>query len=445
MFDSLSDKFSAVIKKVRGLANLSEANIQEALKDVRMALLEADVNFTVVKNFTESVKSKAVGREVLESLTPGQQFISIVRDELVQILGGNTHGLELSSKPPVPIMLVGLQGSGKTTTTAKLAKHLKSRGRNPYLVPADIYRPAAILQLKKLADDIKVDIFGSDNSMKPQDICGEALRIADVKGYDTVLVDTAGRLHIDNELMEELKELKNILKPKEILFIADSMTGQDAVNTARGFDESVGITGIILTKLDGDTRGGAALSMKAVTGKPIKFIGEGEKIDALEPFHPDRMASRILGMGDVLTLIEKAQESVDEKKARALEKKIKKDAFTLEDFKEQLGQVKKMGSMDSILAMVPGFKEIQRKSGVVPDEKNLIRVEAIINSMTKEERRNHTILNARRRMRIAKGSGTSVQEVNRLIKQYLQMCELMKRFAKGKLPKLGWGGLSSIQ
>ena len=244
---------------------------------------------------------------------------------------------------------------------------------------------------------------------------------------------------------EELKELKNILKPKEILFIADSMTGQDAVNTARGFDESVGITGIILTKLDGDTRGGAALSMKAVTGKPIKFIGEGEKIDALEPFHPDRMASRILGMGDVLTLIEKAQESVDEKKARALEKKIKKDAFTLEDFKEQLGQVKKMGSMESILAMVPGFKEIQRKSGVVPDEKNLIRVEAIINSMTKEERRNHTILNARRRMRIAKGSGTSVQEVNRLIKQYLQMCELMKRFAKGKFPNLGWGGLSSIQ
>src|SRR3972149_7058489 len=445
MFDGLSDRFSIIIKKIKGQGSLSEANIQEALKDVRMALLEADVNFTVVKDFTEKVRTKAIGREVLESLTAGQQFVKVVNDELVEIVGGNSYGLEFGAKPPVPIMLVGLQGSGKTTPTAKLAKHLKSRGRNPYLVPADIYRPAAMLQLQKLAAEISVDIFDYDGSKRPQDICQEALRIAGIKGYDTVLVDTAGRLHIDSELMEELKELKTILKPREILFVADSMTGQDAVNTAKGFDEAVGITGIVLTKLDGDTRGGAALSIKAVTGKPIKFIGEGEKIDALEPFHPDRMASRILGMGDVLTLIEKAQESVDEKKARALEKKIKKDAFTLEDFKEQLGQVKKMGSMESILAMVPGFKEIQRKSGVVPDEKNLIWVEAIINSMTKEERRNHTILNARRRMRIAKGSGTSVQEVNRLIKQYLQMCELMKRFAKGKFPKLGWGGLSSIQ
>ncbi|MBI5048890.1 MAG: signal recognition particle protein [Deltaproteobacteria bacterium] len=441
MFDGLSDKLGIIIKKIKGQGSLSETNIHETLKDVRMALLEADVNFTVVKDFTERVRAKAIGKEVMESLTPGQQFIKIVRDELVEVLGGNSYGLELGSKPPVPIMLIGLQGSGKTTTTAKLANHLKSRGRNPYLVPADIYRPAAMLQLKKLAGEINVDIFDFSDGKRPQDICQEAFRIADIKGYDTVLVDTAGRLHIDNELMDELKKLKDILKPKEILFVADSMTGQDAVNTAKGFDEAVGITGIILTKLDGDSRGGAALSIKAVTGKPIKFIGVGEKIDAIEPFYPDRMASRILGMGDVLTLIEKAQEVVDEKKAKALEKKLRKNTFTLEDFREQLGQIKKMGSLESILSMVPGFKEMQKKSGVTPDEKDLIRVEAIINSMTKEERLNHIILNANRRKRIAKGSGTSVQEVNKLIKQYLQMKELMKRFAKGGLPKIGGRGL----
>ena len=441
MFDGLSDRFSIIIKKIKGQGSLSEANIQEALKDVRMALLEADVNFTVVKDFTEKVRAKAIGKEVLESLTAGQQFVKVVSDELVEILGGNSYGLELGSKPPVPIMLVGLQGSGKTTTTAKLAKHLKSRGRNPYLVPADIYRPAAMLQLQKLAAEISVDIFDYDGSKRPQDICQEALRIAGIKGYDTVLVDTAGRLHIDNELMDELKELKAILKPREMLFVADSMTGQDAVNTAKGFDETVGITGIILTKLDGDTRGGAALSIKAVTGKPIKFIGVGEKTDAIEPFYPDRMASRILGMGDVLTLIEKAQEVVDEKKAKALEKKLRKDTFTLEDFKEQLGQIKKMGSLESILSMVPGFKDLQKKSGITPDEKDLVRIEAIINSMTKKERLNHIILNANRRKRIAKGSGTSVQEVNKLIKQYVQTKEMMKRFAKGGLPKIGGRGL----
>ena len=441
MFDGLSDRFSIIIKKIKGQGSLSEANIHEALKDVRMALLEADVNFTVVKDFTEKVRAKAIGKEVLESLTAGQQFIKVVNDELVEILGGNSYGLEFGSKPPVPIMLVGLQGSGKTTTTAKLAKHLKSRGRNPYLVPADIYRPAAMLQLQKLAAEISVDIFDYDGSKRPQDICQEALRIAGIKGYDTVLVDTAGRLHIDSELMEELKELKTILKPREILFVADSMTGQDAVNSAKGFDEAVGITGIILTKLDGDTRGGAALSIKAVTGKPIKFIGVGEKTDAIEPFYPDRMASRILGMGDVLTLIEKVQEVVDEKQAKALEKKLRKDTFTLEDFKEQLGQIKKMGSLESILSMVPGFKDLQKKSGITPDEKDLVRIEAIINSMTKKERLNHIILNANRRKRIAKGSGTSVQEVNKLIKQYVQTKELMKRFAKGGLPKIGGRGL----
>lgn len=441
MFEGLSDRLSIIIKKLKGQGSLSEANIHETLKDVRMALLEADVNFTVVKEFTEKIKSKAVGREVLESLTPGQQFIKIVNDELVQILGGSSSNLELDGKPPLAIMLVGLQGSGKTTTTAKLARHLKSKGRNPYLVPADIYRPAAILQLKKLAGDIAVDVFDADTSLKPQDICREAYRIAGIKGYDTVLIDTAGRLHIDNELMGELQGLKSTLNPKEILFVADSMTGQDAVNTAKGFDEAIGITGIILTKLDGDTRGGAALSIKAVTGKPIKFIGVGEKIDALEPFYPDRMAGRILGMGDVLTLIEKAQEVVDEKKAKELEKRIRKNAFTLEDFREQLYQIKKMGSLESILSMVPGFKEAQKKSGITPDEKDLVKTEAIINSMTKEERLNHLILNAGRRKRIAKGSGTSVQDVNKLIKQYVQMREMMKRFAKGGMPKIGARGL----
>lgn len=441
MFDSLSDKLGSIIKKIKGHGSLSESNIQEALKDVRMALLEADVNFQVVKDFTEKVRAKAIGKEVLGSLAPGQQFIKIVSDELIEVLGGSSSGLELGSKPPVAIMLVGLQGSGKTTTTAKLARHLKSKGRNPYLVPADIYRPAAMLQLKKLAGEINVDIFDADSSLKPQDITREAFRIAGIKGYDTVLVDTAGRLHIDNELMGELKDLKAILKPKEILFVADSMTGQDAVNTAKGFDEAVGITGIILTKLDGDTRGGAAFSIKAVTGKPIKFIGVGEKIDALEPFYPDRMASRILGMGDMLTLIEKAQEVVDEKKAKELERKLRKDAFTLEDFREQLGQIKKMGSLESILAMVPGFKEMQKKSGVAPDEKELVKTEAIINSMTKKERLNHTILNANRRKRIAKGSGTSVQDVNKLVKQYVQTREMMKRFSKGGLPKIGGRGL----
>ncbi|MDP2681696.1 MAG: signal recognition particle protein [Deltaproteobacteria bacterium] len=458
MFESLSDRLGIIIKKIKGCGSLSEANIHEALKDVRMALLEADVNFTVVKDFIERVRNKAVGKDVLESLTPGQQFIKIVRDELVEVLGGNSCGLELGAKPPAAIMLVGLQGSGKTTTTAKLARHLKSKGRNPYLVSADIYRPAAMLQLKRLAGEINVDVFDAESMgtppplspswrgtgggvLNPQDITREAKRIADIKGYDTVLVDTAGRLHIDSELMEELKELKAILKPKEILFVADSMTGQDAVNTARGFDEAVGITGIILTKLDGDTRGGAALSIKNVTGKPIKFIGVGERIDALEPFYPDRMASRILGMGDVLTLIEKAQEVIDEKKAKELEKKIRKDTFTLEDFREQLRQIKKMGSLESIIAMIPGFKEMQKKSGVMPDERELFKTEAIINSMTKKERLNHTILNANRRKRIANGSGTSVQDVNKLVKQYLQTREMMKRFSKGGLPLIGGRGL----
>ncbi|MBI5287116.1 MAG: signal recognition particle protein, partial [Deltaproteobacteria bacterium] len=319
MFESLGDRLNLIFKKLKGHGRLSEANVQEALKDVRMALLEADVNFKVVKDFIESVKAKALGSLVLESLTPGQQFIKIVRDELTSLLGGSATGLDLGVKPPVPIMFVGLQGSGKTTTVAKLARHLMEKGRRPLLVPADVYRPAAILQVKRLGKDIKVDVFEGDGLSRPQDICKEALRVAGIVGYDTLLVDTAGRLHIDEGLMRELRELKDIIKPREILFVADGMTGQDAVNTARGFNDALDITGVILTKLDGDARGGAALSMRAVTGRPIKFIGTGEKLDALEPFYPDRMAGRILGMGDVLTLIEKAQSVVDEKKARVLE------------------------------------------------------------------------------------------------------------------------------
>ncbi|OGP31955.1 MAG: signal recognition particle protein [Deltaproteobacteria bacterium GWC2_42_11] len=430
MFENISDRLGVIFKRLKGYGRLTEANIQEALRDVRMALLEADVNFKVVREFIDRIKTKAVGREVLESLTPGQQFIKVVNDELTSILGGLPADLRFGSKPPAVIMVVGLQGSGKTTTAAKLARYLKGKGRSPYLVPADVYRPAAILQLRRLADEIKMDVFADDVFKTPQEICREAMRVAGVMGHDTLIVDTAGRLHIDEALMCELKELKGILKPCEMLFVADAMTGQDAVNTAGGFDRELDITGIILTKLDGDARGGAALSMAAVTGKPIKFVGIGEKVDAIEPFYPDRMAGRILGMGDVLTLIEKAHEAVDVKKAKEMEEKLRKDSFTLEDFREQLHQIKKMGSIENILSMMPGFKELQKSHGVNPDPKDLIKIEAIINSMTKEERRKPDVLNGSRRKRIAKGSGTTVQDVNKLIKQYLQIKQMMKVFAR---------------
>lgn len=429
MLESLSDKFRKILKDVRGQGTLSESNIQDALKEVRLALLEADVNFTVVKDFVSSVREKAMGKEVLESLSPGQQFTKIVHDELTGLFGGADSGLELRGKPSV-IMLVGLQGSGKTTTTAKLALHLKSKGRNPYIVPADLFRLAAVLQLKKLSSEIRVDCFDSENMQSPAEICREALRIASIKGYDILLVDTAGRLHIDNILMEELKALKEILKPSEILFVADSMTGQDAVNTAKGFNEAVGITGVVLTKFDGDARGGAALSMRMTTGKPIKFIGTGEKVDCLEVFHPERLAGRILDMGDVLTLIEKAQTTFDEKQAKELQQKIRKDTFTLEDFKTQLQQIKKMGSIESILSMVPGFSALKKAKDVNIDEKEISRVEAIINSMTMKERYEPSILNASRRQRIAKGSGTKVNDVNKLINQYQDMRKMMKRLKK---------------
>ncbi|MBI5827740.1 MAG: signal recognition particle protein [Deltaproteobacteria bacterium] len=438
MLESLSEKFRKILRDVRGQGTLSESNIQEALKEVRLALLEADVNFTVVKDFISSVREKAMGKDVLESLTPGQQFTKVVHDELTNLLGGEDAGLELKGRPAA-IMLVGLQGSGKTTTTAKLALHLKKRGRNPYIVPADLFRLAAVLQLKKLASEVKIDCFDSEGMQNPPDICREALRVAGIKGYDIILVDTAGRLHIDSGLMDELKTLKDILRPSEILFVADSMTGQDAVNTAKGFDDVVGITGVVLTKFDGDARGGAALSMRVTTGKPIKFIGTGEKVDCIEVFHPSRLAGRILDMGDILTLVEKAQSTFDEKQAQELQQKIKKDTFTLEDFKNQLQQIKKLGSIESILSMIPGFSAMKQAKDVKIDEKELSRVEAIINSMTMEERTNPSILNASRRQRIARGSGTKVSDVNKLINQYQDMRKMMK-----KLKKAGPRGLKGL-
>ncbi|MEK6758927.1 MAG: signal recognition particle protein [Deltaproteobacteria bacterium] len=429
MFESLSDKFRKILRDVRGQGSLSESNIQDALKEVRLALLEADVNVNIVKQFTASVLEKAMGKEVLESLSPGQQFTKVVYDEMAALLGGEDSTLELKGRPAV-IMLVGLQGSGKTTTTAKLARHLKSKGRNPYIVPADLFRLAAVLQLKRLAGEIRVDCFDSEGKQNPVQICREAVNIAASKGYDIMLVDTAGRLHIDATLMQELQALKAILNPSEILFVADSMTGQDAVNTAKGFNEALGITGVILTKFDGDARGGAALSMRVTTGKPIKFIGTGEKTDALEVFHPARLAGRILDMGDILTLVEKAQDAFDEKQALEIQQKLKKDTFTLDDFKAQLQQIKKLGSMESILSMIPGFNALKKAKDIKIDEKDISRVEAIIDSMTRQEKQDPSILNASRRQRIAKGSGSKVQDVNKLINQYAEMRKMMKKFKK---------------
>ena len=435
MLEGLSDKLKGVLKDVRGHGKLTETNVEDALKQVRLALLEADVNFAVVKDFVASVKEKALGDRVLLSITPGQQFTSVVQEELARILGSEAAELELKGTPAV-IMLVGLQGSGKTTTSAKLASLLKSKGRSVLVVPADLARPAAVLQLKTLSDQAGVDCFDVGSMTDPVKISKEALSFAQAKGYDTMIVDTAGRLTIDQELMAQVTSIRDITKPVESLLVADSMTGQDAVNTAKGFDESVGLTGVILTKFDSDARGGAALSMRITSGKPIKFIGVGEKLDALEVFHPDRIAGRILGMGDVLTLVEKAQALVDDKKALELEKKIRKDSFTLEDFKSQLQKLKKMGSLDSILSMVPGFDKIKKAKGFNVDEQELIKVEAIINSMTIKERVTPKVLNAKRRTRIAKGSGTRVQDINKLMKQYAQMCQMMKKFKKGGMKSL---------
>jgi len=431
MFENLSSKLDAIFKRLKGHGKLTEQNITEALKEVRIVLLEADVNFKVVKDFIQSVEQRAIGQEVMASLTPAQQLIKIVKDELTSLMGDGEQKIHLSGTPPVPIMLVGLHGCGKTTTAAKLARYFQERKKRPYLIPADVYRPAAIEQLQKLGEELKVDFYRPEVSQTPLDICLKGRDFGLKGGYDLMLIDTAGRLHIDEALMLEQREIKTNLNPKEVLLVADAMTGQDAVNIAKSFNERLGIDGIILTKMDGDARGGAALSIKSVTQKPIKFIGVGEKLDALEVFYPDRMASRILGMGDVLTLIEKAEAVFDEEKAKELEKKIRKDSFTLEDFRDQLQQVRKMGSLESILGMIPGLSKKMKGMGSLDfDEKELVRVEAIINSMTPRERTNYIIINGSRRLRIARGSGTSVQEVNQLLKRYAQARKMMKQFSK---------------
>ncbi len=438
MFESLTTKLDGIFKRLRGHGKLTEENIHEALKEVRVALLEADVNFKVVKDFIQSVQGRAVGQEVMASLTPAQQLIKIVKEEMTALLGSEEGGIHLSGSPPVPIMLVGLHGCGKTTTAAKLARYFKERKKRPYLIPADIYRPAAIDQLQKLGKDLGIDFYRSESSQTPLDICLKGRESALKGGYDLVLIDTAGRLHIDEALMLELREIRAHIKPKEVILVADAMTGQDAVNIAKNFNERLGIDGVILTKMDGDARGGAALSIRSVIQKPIKFVGVGEKLDALEVFYPDRMASRILGMGDVLTFIEKAEAAFDEEKAREIEKKIRKDSFTLEDFRDQLLQIRKMGSLESILQMIPGVSKKMKGMGDLGfDERELVRIEAIINSMTPKERINILIINGSRRLRIAKGSGTSVQEVNQLLKRYAQARKMMKRFSN--LEKKGFG------
>ena len=431
MFESLTDKLELTFKRLRGQGKISEKNIDDALREVRLALLEADVHVKVVKNFIESIKAKSLGQEVLQSLTPEQQLVKIVRDELIGLLGGEYQDLDLKTAPPVVIMLVGLQGSGKTTTLAKLARHLKKdRKRSPFLVSADIYRPAAIEQLKILGRELDLPVYDSNPDASPVAICQQALDEANKRFCDVLLIDTAGRLHIDEELMQELASIKDALRPHQILFVADAMTGQDAVNQALGFDGKLGLSGIILTKLDGDARGGAALSIREMVGKPILFSGVGEKLDALEPFYPDRLASRILGMGDVLSLIDKVQQNIEQKEAAQIQKAFQKQQFTLEEFKLQLQQIKRMGSVGSLLEMIPGGKKIASQVDTEQAEKEIKRVEAIINSMTLGERRNPAILNGGRRRRIAQGSGTTVTDVNRLMKQFMEMKKMMQRVSK---------------
>ena len=438
MFENLSEKFQGVLKKLRGHGRITEGNIEGALNEVRLALLEADVNYKVVKDFVAGVRTKALGAEVLASLSPDQHFIKIVHDEMSKMMGSEAHDLNLARKPPVPVMLVGLQGSGKTTSCGKIALHLQKKKRTPYLVPADVYRPAAIEQLKVLARQLEIPCFDSRPDADPVDICREGLKYAELNGYDTVLLDTAGRLHIDAPLMEELARIKAAVDPADILLVADAMTGQDAVNVAKSFHEKLGLTGVVLTKMDGDARGGAALSIRAVTGAPVKFVGVGEKLDALELFYPDRMASRILGMGDILTFAEKAQEQVDEKQARELAKKLRRNEFTLEDFRDQLLKLRKMGSMEDILGMIPGLGgKMKEMKGMAPDETELKKTVAIIDSMTAKERRNAKLLNGSRRKRIADGSGTTVQDVNRLMKNFQQAEEMIKRMAKGGKKGMG--------
>ena len=431
MFQSLSEKLENAFKKFRSKGKLTEADIKAGMREIKLALLEADVNFKVVKDFINTVSERAVGTEVLESLLPGQQIVKIVNEELTNLMGGSQSKLTISPKPPTVIMMVGLQGAGKTTHAGKLAGMYKKQGKNPLLVACDVYRPAAIKQLEVVGEKLSIPVFNMGDKVSPVKIAEEGVKYAIQKGYDMVFVDTAGRLHIDEELMKELTDIKEKVAPTEILLTVDAMIGQDAVTVAKTFNELLDITGVILTKLDGDTRGGAALSVRYVTGKPIKFIGIGEKLDAIEPFYPDRMASRILGMGDVLSLIEKAEQAYDEKKAQELEKKIRESSFTLDDYLDQFAQIKSMGSLDQILGMMPGVKPGALKDAQI-DEKAIARTEAIIKSMTKYEREKPEVLGASRKKRIAAGSGTSVEEVNKLIRQFDQTRKLMKQFSNPK-------------
>ncbi|WP_026674310.1 signal recognition particle protein [Alkalihalobacterium bogoriense] len=442
-FEGLAERLQNTMQKIRGKGKVSEADVKEMMREVRLALLEADVNFKVVKEFIAKVKERAIGQEVLKSLTPGQQVIKVVNEELTALMGGEQSKIAVAQKAPTIIMMVGLQGAGKTTTTAKLANHLrKKHNRNPMLVAADIYRPAAIKQLETLGKQLNMPVFSLGDKESPVKIAEEAIKKAKDDHHDYVIIDTAGRLHIDEELMDELQQVKQLAKPDEILLVVDAMTGQDAVNVAESFNEQLDITGVVLTKLDGDTRGGAALSVKAVTNTPIKFAGMGEKVDQLEPFHPERMASRILGMGDVLTLIEKAQANVDEEKARELEKKMRTMDLTFDDFLDQLAQVRSMGPLDEILGMMPGMNKMKNMKNLQVDDKQINRVEAIVRSMTKAEKQDPSLINASRRRRIAKGSGTTIQDVNRLLKQFEDMKKMMKQMTgmtKGKKKGKGKG------
>lgn len=441
VFEGLAERLQNTFKKLRGHGKLTESDVNDAMREVRMALLEADVNFKVVKDFVKRIKERAIGQEVMESLTPGQFVVKIVNEELTELMGGTQSRIMISPKPPTVIMLVGLQGAGKTTTAGKLARMLKKQGKNPLMVAGDIYRPAAIKQLEVLGEQLSIPVFAKGQDVSPVQIAEEAIAHAKSHMNDVVIIDTAGRLHINEQLMDELKSIKKTVQPHEVLLVVDAMTGQDAVNVAEAFNNDLGIDGTILTKLDGDARGGAALSIKAVTGCPIKFAGMGEKLDALEPFHPDRMASRILGMGDVLSLIEKAQGAFDAKEAEELERKMRKDDFTLDDFLTQMQQVRKIGSFEQILGMIPGMGSIKKQLGEIDfDGKEIKQIEAIIRSMTPKERRDISIINGSRRKRIAVGSGTRVQDVNKLLKQFGEARKMMKKMRSMKNSKRGLGG-----
>jgi signal recognition particle subunit SRP54 len=439
VFENLTEKLDGIFRKLKGRGSLDEENIRSALKEIRMALLEADVNFRVVRDLIEDIRTRAVGQEVLDSITPGQQVVKIVHDRLVELMGGVSSQLKFGSRIPAPIMLAGLQGCGKTTTAVKLARLIAAQGKRVALVSADVYRPAAMDQLRTLGRQIGAGIFDAAGLQDPEEICVKAVEDARRNGYEVIVVDTAGRLAVDARMMDELKRIKARINPSEILFVADAMTGQDAVNVAGRFNELLGIDGVIMTKMDGDARGGAALSLRAVIGRPIKFIGVGEKIEALEVFHPERMASRILGMGDVLTLVEKARAAVDEREAKVLERKIRKNEFTLEDFRDQLAQIRKMGPLQDILGMIPGMKKIKAFKEMAPEEGELVRIAAIIDSMTAKERQNHLLIDGSRRKRIARGSGTQIQDVNRLLKNYAEMRKMMKRMTRGGIKSIRRG------